>query len=107
MGKDDSELFTAISCHHVSLPDTPFNNPSNLLQHDIPGLMTVCIINILKIVNVDHDTGEVSPVSFYPLVLFFEPSHKKSVIIQPCHVIRDRHLFKEVFLLFYDIEEPG
>src|SRR3990172_2108770 len=107
MGKDDRELFTPVSCYDVSLPDTLLDNPCNLLQYNIPCLMTVGIIHILKIVDVDHATGEVSLVSFCPLVLFFEPSHKKPVIIQPGHVIRDRHLFKEIFLLFYDIEEPG
>src|SRR5687768_1424281 len=55
---DYEELFTAVTAGHVSAADVTLQQASKFAQERIASSMTICIIKVLEVVNVDHDQSQ-------------------------------------------------
>ena len=67
---ENHKLFTTIASHDITMSSIIQQKVSNRKQHFVTRRMTMGIIIIFEIINIDHNYGEIPGVAFNPLKLF-------------------------------------
>ena len=57
-GKEHNEFLAAVASHTIDLPCFLFQERCELLQHRIPGVMSVFVVHALEAIQVAHDAGQ-------------------------------------------------
>ena len=63
MGQEDGELVAAEPRDHVGLPQPPAQSPGHAANQLVAGLVAERIVDLLQVVEVDHEQGSLRPIA--------------------------------------------
>ena len=87
-GKQQHEFFTTVPAGPVDLAHLVAQNPRELLQHRVAGLVTVRVIHTLETIEIAHDARKGLAQSTGVLEHLSQPLLEMSSIVEPREAIR-------------------
>src|SRR3954451_13760446 len=90
LGEDDDELLAAVTAHHVDLADLVTDAVGDLDHDRVADLVTVCVVDLLEQVEVEHQHGQRPVEPARALHLPAQGRLEEAVVAEPGETVGDR-----------------
>ncbi len=66
--QDYDKFFTPDAADHIILPDRFTKTGTELLEHHVPGIVSIVVVDLLEVVDIDADNPIAIQVGWFPFI---------------------------------------
>jgi hypothetical protein len=87
LGQEDHELITGVTDRQVLLPRRFFDEIGQMDERLISGIMSVGVIDVLEMIQVQHDQGDGILIQSIPSYVLLEIVVEESAVVEPGQLV--------------------